>query len=95
MTDFNKTTLLQKLKDDFGWNIDYVTFWTWEKKKYVGPSSYLSNGKRLVPIYYEKDYQTLVNVLKLLQKLGKIRIKGYDKKANQNTKKESKTIPEA
>lgn len=76
--DYNKITLLKKIKDDFGWDIDYVTLWTWEKKKYIGPSSYLANGKRLVPVYYERDYQYLINVLRLLQKSGKIRIKGYN-----------------
>jgi hypothetical protein len=93
MIDFNKTTLLEQLKKDFGWKIDSVTLWTYEQKKFIAPSSYMSNGKRLVPIYYASDYQYIVNVLQLLHKLGKIRIKGYDK--NKNQKEESKTVSEA
>lgn len=76
-TDFNNTTLLRELKDELGWKIDYVTFWTWVKKKYVGPSSYVHDGTRLVPIYYRKDFNRIVTILKLLQNAGKIRIKGF------------------
>jgi len=78
-TDYNKTTLIKKMNKDFGWKVEYGTLWTWEKKKFIGPSSYLANGKRLVPIYYKRDYPYLINVLRLLHELGKIRIKGYDK----------------
>lgn len=76
-TDFNNTTLLKEFNERFGWKIDYVTFWTWVKKKYIGPSSYLANGKRLVPIYYRKDFNLIVTVLNLLHEAGKIRIKGH------------------
>jgi len=91
MIDLNKTTLLEQLEKDFGWKIDLVTLWTYEQKKFISPSSYLANGKRVVPIYYAKDYPYIVNVLNLLQKLGKIRIKGYDKSAKRPTKKHTKT----
>jgi hypothetical protein len=80
ITDYNKLSLLKRLEEELGWKIDYVTLWTWEKKKYIGPSAYFANGKRLVPIYYERDFKYLVNVLHLLHELGKIRIKGYEKK---------------
>lgn len=90
MTDFNKKSLLEKLRKDLGWSIDLVTLWTWEKKEYLQPSSYMKDGKRMVPIYYERDLGLIIAKLKQLNKLGKIRIKGYDKKAdNINSKKTS------
>ncbi len=77
--DFTTKSLLEELKRLYGWNIPYITFWTWTKKKYVGPSAFIKDGKRQVPIYYGKDVTYLVNVLRLLQKTKKINIKGYDK----------------
>lgn len=85
--DFNNISLLSQLKEDFGWNIDYITLWTYVKKGYLKPSSYMSNGKRVVPIYYNRDYSLVVATLQNLADIGKIRIKGYDKNKKVNKKK--------
>lgn len=77
--DLNNKTLLQQLKDKLGWSIDSVTLWTWVRKGYIKPSSYMHNGRRIVPIYYQRDFNMVVATLHHLQKLGSIRIKGYDK----------------
>lgn len=77
--DFNNTTLLSQLEKDFGWRIDYVTLWTYVKKGFIKPSSFMHNGKRIVPIYYNKDYLKISKRLRRLADIGKIRIKGYKK----------------
>jgi len=76
--DLTNTSLLEQFKSQLGWSIDYVTWWTYVKKGYVKPSSYMQDGKRVVPIYYQRDFGLIVATLKHLVELGKIRIKGYD-----------------
>jgi hypothetical protein len=80
-TDYSITSLLKELNRLFGWEISYVTFWTWNKKNYIGPSSRIPDGKRTLPVYYESDLKHIVAILRLLHESGKIRIKGYDNKA--------------
>jgi hypothetical protein len=73
--DFNKKTLLEELKRQRGWLIDYLTIWTYEKKGFIKPSSYIANGKRKVPIYYRSDIPKIIDALELAEKVGKVRIK--------------------
>lgn len=80
--DLNNKTLLKRLLKELSWNIDYVTLWTYVKKGYLKPSSHIQDGVRIVPIYYERDFDLIVTTLKHLADIGKIRIKGYDKKTN-------------
>lgn len=87
--DFNNTSLLKQLKEDFGWNIDYITLWTYVKKGYLTPSAHMSNGTRLVPIFYNSDYPLIVKTLQHLADIGKIRVKGYDKSKKRPIKKRS------
>lgn len=91
LMDFNNTTLLLQFKHDLGWSIDYITLWTYTKKGYIKPSSYMKDGKRKVPIYYFRDYPLIVATLQGLANLGKIRIKGYDKSTKRPTKERSQT----
>lgn len=85
--DLNNKTLLQQLKEVHGWSIDYVTLWTYVKKGYIKPSSYMSNGRRVVPIYYQRDFSLIVATLQHLADIGKIRIRGYDQFERKDTKK--------
>ena len=73
--DYNKKTLLEELKRQKGWLIDYITLWTYEKKGFMKPSSYVANGKRKMPIYYQTDIQKIIEALELAEKVGKARIK--------------------
>jgi len=85
--DYNNTTLLEQFKKTLNWSIDYVTLWTYVKKGYIKPSSYMKNGRRVVPIYYERDFSLIVATLQHLANLGKIRIRGYDQFEKKDTKK--------
>lgn len=73
--DFTRTSLLQELKKIKGWSIPYVTFWTWEKRGYIRPSSRIQDGKRTIPIYYHRDLSKIIAKIELFNRYGFIRLK--------------------
>lgn len=90
--DFTNKTLLEEFDNKLGWSIDSVTLWTYVKKGFIKPSSYLQDGKRVVPVYYKSDFPHLVKTLKLLAKLGRVKIKGYDKKGKIGSKAKKRSV---
>lgn len=73
--DYNKKTLVEEINKKMGWDITEHSLWTYEKKGFLKPSSYVADGKRMIPIYYHTDFDYFVEKLELLNKQGKIRIK--------------------
>lgn len=73
--DYTKKELLEALEVALGAKIDDVTFWTWVKKGFVQPSSYVHRGSRLMPVFYKSDFVKLTGQILTLNESGKIRLK--------------------
>lgn len=80
----NRTTLLEAVRQQTGYDISYVTLWLWENKKLINVEAIgtYPSGKKSYPVFNEESVQKLVDQIEALKAQGKIRIRMINQNAN-------------
>jgi len=77
---FNRKELKKEIERRSSFRLTHFTIWKYEKKGYFKPSGSMQYGKRLMPVYFERDIDAIIAIIKQLKAKGIIKVRTADVK---------------